>query len=320
MSILDLLQNFCNTNSVPDQKKPVAVTLSVAGAAAATGLSPATVRTWDHRYGLSPSIRTSGGHRRYSQLDVLRLRLAADLVDSGVPPSSAVPTVRDWTERECNRHARRQTSHAGSPPTSDDYQRYRASILRDSRALNSDQVRADTRQLVTQAGTVDAWNEVLEPTLVEIGKLWQSGQIGVDAEHVASKGIAEALGERQGDGLDERPILLACAPEELHTLPMLALRSALRERGLQVADLGDRVPPDALASAVKRLRPRAIVVWASTDQSAANVDFSLIPGQRPASHLFVAGPGWRDTRLAPGVQQLSSLTQAVDELTDLRRT
>lgn len=61
------------------------VLLSVSEAAARTGLTAATLRTWHRRYGLGPSVRTSGGHRRYNAADMARLRRAARLVDSGVP-------------------------------------------------------------------------------------------------------------------------------------------------------------------------------------------------------------------------------------------
>lgn len=49
--------------------------LSVAAVAKRIAVAPATLRTWDRRYGLGPSMHQTGAHRRYSHDDVLRLSL-----------------------------------------------------------------------------------------------------------------------------------------------------------------------------------------------------------------------------------------------------
>jgi DNA-binding transcriptional MerR regulator len=44
----------------------VAPRLSVAAVARRLGVAPATLRTWDRRYGLGPSEHEAGAHRRYT--------------------------------------------------------------------------------------------------------------------------------------------------------------------------------------------------------------------------------------------------------------
>ena len=39
--------------------------LTVAAVARRLGVAPATLRTWDRRYGLGPSSHEAGEHRRY---------------------------------------------------------------------------------------------------------------------------------------------------------------------------------------------------------------------------------------------------------------
>ncbi|MEO6821886.1 MAG: MerR family transcriptional regulator [Candidatus Nanopelagicales bacterium] len=63
--------------------------LAVAAVARRLGVAPATLRTWDRRYGLGPSTRTTGSHRRYGVEDVARLDLMRRLVNSGVAPGDA---------------------------------------------------------------------------------------------------------------------------------------------------------------------------------------------------------------------------------------
>ncbi|WP_297781623.1 MerR family transcriptional regulator, partial [Aeromicrobium sp.] len=57
--------------------------------AARLGISPSTLRTWERRYGVGPSLRTAGGHRRYTESDIDRVSLTQRLIERGAPPSDA---------------------------------------------------------------------------------------------------------------------------------------------------------------------------------------------------------------------------------------
>ena len=64
------------------------------------------------------------------------------------------------------------------------------------------------------------------------------------------------LGVRAAAAAQRRPaILLACADEEQHSLPLEALAAALAETGVPSRLLGARVPPDALARRGRADRP-----------------------------------------------------------------
>ena len=71
------------------QKAPISEALTVAAVARRLGVAPATLRTWDRRYGLGPSEHSSGEHRRYNLNDLARLTLMRKLVISGVSPAEA---------------------------------------------------------------------------------------------------------------------------------------------------------------------------------------------------------------------------------------
>ena len=62
---------------------------SVGRVAERLGVPPATLRTWDRRYGIGPSQRTSGGHRRYSEEDIRRVGVMARFIGRGVPAQTA---------------------------------------------------------------------------------------------------------------------------------------------------------------------------------------------------------------------------------------
>lgn len=63
--------------------------LSVAAVARRLGIAPATLRTWDRRYGIGPTEHTPGRHRRYSAEDVARLELMQHALMRGVSPADA---------------------------------------------------------------------------------------------------------------------------------------------------------------------------------------------------------------------------------------
>lgn len=63
--------------------------LAVAAVARRLGVAPATLRTWDRRYGLGPSAHAAGAHRRYSEDDIARLMVMRRLALEGVAPVDA---------------------------------------------------------------------------------------------------------------------------------------------------------------------------------------------------------------------------------------
>jgi hypothetical protein len=61
----------------------------VAAAARRLGVAPATLRTWDRRYGIGPTEHTPGRHRRYSAEDLARLELMQRALVRGASPADA---------------------------------------------------------------------------------------------------------------------------------------------------------------------------------------------------------------------------------------
>src|SRR5512136_3126567 len=59
-----------------------------------TGVSMATLRAWERRYRFPESERTAGGHRLYSEKDVLRLRWVKDRIDEGMQTAQAINALR----------------------------------------------------------------------------------------------------------------------------------------------------------------------------------------------------------------------------------
>lgn len=63
--------------------------MSIGELAAQVGVPVATIRTWEQRYGLAPTARSAGGHRRYGPDDLRRYTSVRTLVDQGATVSAA---------------------------------------------------------------------------------------------------------------------------------------------------------------------------------------------------------------------------------------
>ena len=68
---------------------PETATYSIGAVARMVGVPPATLRTWEDRYGLVEPVRSPGGHRLYSRQDVEHLRFVAERVREGMSPGDA---------------------------------------------------------------------------------------------------------------------------------------------------------------------------------------------------------------------------------------
>ncbi|HAM23732.1 MAG TPA: MerR family transcriptional regulator [Actinobacteria bacterium] len=308
---------------------PDDIAMSVANAAALLGLTPSTLRTWDRRYGMSPSVRTNGGHRRYNADDLTRLRLAARLIDSGLPPAGATTAVINWSIAECRKRlGADSTSSIDSTSNLPAEQRpgggraipmprattEQRGLMRAAMSLDPQAVRDLMSAAMQSRGVVRAWEDLAAPTLIAIGNRWENTREAVEVEHTASIGLQQALDIPAPEVTRARPILLCCLPEEQHGLALLALRAALIENRTPTVMLGTRMPEAGLIAATARLRPKAVVLWASMSENADPAVLRALPSQRPPIRAFVAGPGWNFDLEMTEVTPLSSLTDAMQKL------
>ena len=100
--------------------------------------------------------------------------------------------------------------------------------------------------------------------------------------------------------------MLACAPDEEHELPLVALAAALAERGIATTLLGARTP-SAAPTAAASLEGGLLVVFALLPQRVPE-DVQDPP---PNAEIVAAGPGWDPTALPPRVRYVNSLPEAV---------
>lgn len=308
--------------------------LTVAAVARRLGVAPATLRTWDRRYGLGPTLHAAGAHRRYSRTDIARLEAMRRLVLDGVPPADAArialdqvpadrsapgppgPSGRLSSLDESPAGADAPGLAAGGPggrvlavPGADPAVR---GLARAAMALDTGAVRDALERSIAEQGVIATWDELLRPVLVAAGHRWAVTGEGIEVEHMLSDtamGVFRSLpgAPEPGNG---RPILLACAENEHHSLPLSALAAALAERGLGTRALGGGLPSSALAAAVRRTGPAVLLVWAQLPAFADPELLDRLPMLRPPVAVLAGGLGWRGRPLPARVTYVADLTSA----------
>jgi DNA-binding transcriptional MerR regulator len=367
------------------------------------GVAPATLRDWERRYGIGPSGRTAGGHRRYRPDDIARIEYMRRLVLDGVPPGEAArvalaapPTPQSAaepaaeptadpaadpagestaelaTERAAERLAALTSERAaestapstasstgastgastapsagastapsttppGAAPTRASAPDARAGdgaawgsggrslplpdqmpqargLARAALALDAPAISRMLDRSLREIGVVATWEKLAVPVLVAIGERHAATGSCIDVEHLLSTQLLTALATSAGrlsEPVNTRTVLLACADDEQHSLPLYALAAALAERRVGTRMLGARTPPAALAEAVARIGPAAAFIWSQIPDTADPAQFARLPRQRPPLRLLVAGPGWPAP--PPGARQVATLPEAVQQ-------
>jgi MerR family transcriptional regulator, light-induced transcriptional regulator len=257
--------------------------LTVAAVARRIGVAPATLRTWDRRYGLGPTLHEAGSHRRYCPADLAKLTLMRRLISTGVSPADAAEQAK---------------AHKGSVKIANLVSKFEHrqelvdSIHRAAKILDKSFIETVLRKDIAEHGVITSWTEVIVPLLVIVGDEWERTGAGIEVEHM----LSEVLKRIMREGVPEikkpknaQPILLAAVGEEVHCLALHALAAALAERGIESFFLGARTPLEAIDAMVRRSAPPAIFLWAQLKHNGDEKFFREIPAiQSNSSHHL----GW----------------------------
>ncbi|WP_329105269.1 MerR family transcriptional regulator [Micromonospora sp. NBC_01699] len=309
--------------------------LSAGAVARRLGVAVTTLRTWHQRYGLGPSRHVPGQHRRYTPQDLARLEIMRRLTAEGVVPAEAAR----WAQRAADvpdrvgpgpdgRVAADVPDRAWAPRPVTIRQRDgggRTIPVRaagpDARGLARAAMRLDAagvcetiERVIAIDGVVSAWDGLLRPVLAGLGERHAATAGLIEVEHLVSRCVSEVLAvvTRSAARTGPARILLSCADEEQHTLPLEALAAALAEAGVAARQLGARVPTAALADAVARTGPAAVVLWSHARSTADPAQLrAVLAGPHRPVLLVAAGPGWRAETLPAGVPSPASLGEAL---------
>lgn len=245
------------------------------------GVPPELLRAWEQRYGLLQPVRSAGGFRLYTTADENRVRSMRGHLDAGISAAQAARLALAEPASE----AGDEGEPAGFAPLRSD--------LGDALdRLDEPGAHAAVDRLLARFTLQTVLRDVLLPYLHELGERWERGEASVAQEHFASnllRGRLLGLARGWGQGAGPRAVL-ACAPGELHDLPLIIFGLALAGRGWSITYFGPDTPIASIQEALEDVQPRLVVVSSTTSRHlrAAQAQLTELARQVP---IALAGAG-----------------------------
>ena len=269
------------------------------------GIPPATLRAWERRYGVLSPGRSEGGYRLYSERDIAILRWLKRQVDAGVSISRAAALLgirHPGGEAEtAPLSARTELPDGARSPSalSDD-------LLNALMAFDEARAHALLGEAFAIYPVEQVAEEILTPSLVEMGERWHRGEATVVQEHFATATLRRRLSVmfHAYDQPAAGPLAITgSAPTEWHDVGILLVSLALRRNGWRVIYLGQNVPTDQLLQEIRRLHPDLVCLSATTREGAMSLtqvyaEVAALPAPRPrlvfGGRAFNLAPDLRD--------------------------
>lgn len=271
-------------------------------AAEMTGISVATLRAWERRYGVVSPQRSDGGYRLYGKEDVRALAVMNSLVNDG------------WSAKEAAAETLTRLSNdglttdgpwePGLPPagglapatvsTTPDHDT--ETFVDAARRLDAGAATAvlDARFATGSfESVIDGW---LMPALQRVGEAWAAGTLTVAGEHLISYAVQRRLAAAY-EAASSHPagpvVVVGLAPGARHELGLLAFAVAARRRGFSTVYVGADLPTDDWIEAVVA-RQAAAVVMAVPREMDVEPTRAIVEGLRVAHPSVVIGVGGRE--------------------------
>src|SRR5438270_7022562 len=270
----------------------MAPTLNIAALTRRTGVPSDTIRKWEQRYGVLSPERTSGGQRRYTELDVARIEWLKARIHEGYRIGEAAALLGGTT---------------AVPKSPAEICR---ALVDAARASDVDALGQLVDHALVLASLEDAMTNILPPALVEIGERWAAGELSVAQEHLASSAVRSALQKLLADRrADVRGVaVLACAPGERHEIGLMMLAVLLRSDGWQVAFLGADTPLDDALELAGTIGANVLCFSAATKDLARAVREGIDGRRIPQSlEVMIGGRGTDQQDIPAMLQQLRAI-------------
>lgn len=223
---------------------------TISAAARVANLSPDVIRTWERRYKIVEPARDASGLRLYSDADVARLGLAREATRLGHP----IRRVARLSDRQLEELVARKPAATGADS---------AVVAQLLDAIGENELARASQILRNAALLIPARElvlEILAPTLREVGRQWENGELAIWQEHFLSNEIINVTGALPQHTSGEARIVFATPPFERHGFGIALAALLAAARGLPACNLGVTVPSNELIAAARRTHAAAVVV------------------------------------------------------------
>lgn len=292
--------------------------LTIGVVASEIGVSPATLRKWEARYGFPVPTRSPSGTRLYSSDVIARLREAKRLLERGFRPS-AIFAMGDLTAElsaaEPWARAERLVITTAAPPVC--AEAHSAALIALLKRHELDACRRRLEQALFSLGVCRFVEEVAAPLMSKVGHAWAQGELEVFTEHGITTLMHSILNEatqRTGRDTVYPTIVLSTPADERHTLGLAMATASLTDAGAHCVNLGASLPVAEIVGAAQAYHADVVglsISCAAPPRLSARF-LADLRGKLPAEiELWVGGEGSKTlANLPPGTRQFSTASAA----------
>jgi DNA-binding transcriptional MerR regulator/methylmalonyl-CoA mutase cobalamin-binding subunit len=288
-----------------------------------SGVKSDLVRAWERRYQAVTPERTAGGHRVYTEQDIMRLRLLNEATSCGHSISRIArfsleellslledeqPQPVSLSVEAIAEPAKSPAITPANPPRvlpingqrqliADNYiEKCYDSVL----AFNAKELEAHFENAIVELGSEAFIEFMLTPLLTQIGDRWKTGELRPIHEHMTSsviRSLTYILRNNTPSPVNAPRMIVSTPIGQLHELGALLAAIMAELKGWQVTYLGANLPAEEIAAAVRYTQSRAVTIsisFSSDDhvvqkelrklRKLIGVNIALIVGGRAAGH------------------------------------
>jgi DNA-binding transcriptional MerR regulator/methylmalonyl-CoA mutase cobalamin-binding subunit len=315
---------------------------SIHTAATRTGLSTHTIRAWERRHHAIDPSRSVGRHRLYSEADIRRLGLLAEVsrlghgigkiarlsnvelleiiegAASSVRELSASPVSDGWDSARGRRG--RPSPDIGEP--------FRRKCLTAVSDLDTCRLESELQEAQITLGDLGLLRFVVAPLAEHIGEQWRLGVLTMAQEHFFSNVAKIFIWNltRQYHTDTQAPRVVVGTPTgQLHDMAALMVSACAANLGWNVAFVGPNLPAHELAGAVRRFNAQCIALSLTYPEDDARLSDELLKLRQMLPeevHILVGGRASRNYHKALtliGARQAASLESLFADLDAMRR-
>ncbi len=291
-----------------------------------TGLTTATLRAWERRYGVVEPHRSESGQRLYTDRDVERLTRLHLLSEAGRPIRLVAGLADDEAEALLQEDEARRRRMTTDPAGQGSVTGPAASRLVDAAyghvaALDCDGLETSLRRAAVTLGAYAFLEEVVGPLLHRVGVAWTQEELGAAEEHLCTtvtERVLAWLSEPSPADPGSPRIVVATLSGERHGLGARLVAAAAGLEGWHVTHLGVDLPARDIAGAARTLGAAAVAVSLVNTDTLPSVGEALaeLHQSLPEGTAILLGGG-AASRLDAGALPLSA--EIVTGLAELRR-
>jgi methanogenic corrinoid protein MtbC1 len=284
-----------------------------------TGISVATLRKWEARYGFPKPARNNGYTRSYSEEDLVYLHEVKRLIDLGIRPSVIFAMSSSEFSELMQQHPNNVINLQ---------QKFIDDILNLLVLHDVKKLRKILDKKLKKLGVFDFVEQIAQPLTVLVGEKWADGSISIFTEHCYTEQMSQVLNSVEPSKFecDETlpRILLATLSGERHTLGLDMVKALLSEQKACCINLGAEVPLLEIPQAAINYKVNVVGLSFSSSfpKRAINESLKKLRANLPENiALWIGGTGAKHlTKLPENVETSCSVAEILAVFEKYKKT